>query len=313
MLSFSIVIPLYNKGRYVYDTIQSVLGQNYRHFEIIVVDDGSTDDGPSIVGAIDDARVKLIRQPNGGVSRARNCGIEAATGDIVTFLDADDWYGPYYLETVAALAAEHPEIIFFGCAYHRALEYVPGDLSRPPQPLPVSVQSNYYELLRQHHPGVHTNSVAIRRVQLAAMQPCFPVGESHGEDQDLWFRLSEKFTLLYCSVMLVGYRIDVPGSLMMLRPKGMLPYFERLQQRALSGQLTKEQRRSALRLVGDSRSALAREYLEYGDRAEAFRQLRLGWRACSQHWLISLLMVAGFSPKMALRFRKWRGGRAQAG
>lgn len=310
MLSFSVVIPLYNKGRYVRETIDSVLQQTYSNFEIIVVDDGSSDDGPSIIDEINDARIKLIRQPNGGVSRARNRGIDSTTGDIVTFLDADDWYGPYYLETVATLAVQHPEVVFFGCAYHRAVGHAPSDLAKqPPRSLPVILQQNYYELLRRHHPGVHTSSVAVRREHLAAMQPCFPIGESHGEDQDLWFRLSEKYPLLYCSVPLVGYRIDVPEGLMMRRPKGMLPYFERLQQRALSGQLRGECRRSALRLVGDSRSALAREYLEIGERSEAFRQLMLGWRACSQHWFISLLMIVGFSPKMALRFRKWRGAR----
>lgn len=310
MLSFSVVIPLYNKGQYIRATIESVLVQTHRQFEVIVVDDGSSDDGSSIVAAIDDPRVRLIRQPNGGVSRARNRGIDAATGDIVTFLDADDWYGPYYLETVAKLAGEHPEIAFFGCAYRRALDFVPGDLAEPPpQPLPVELQPNYYEVLCQHRTGVHTNSVAIRRPQLVAMQPCFPEGEAHGEDQDLWFRLSEKHVLLYCSVPLVGYRIDVPGSLMTNRPAGMLPYFERLQQRALSGQLQGAQRRSALRLVAHSHSTLARAYLESGDRREAVRQVFLGWRACSQHWLISLLMVAGCSPQMASRFRKWRGAR----
>lgn len=307
MLSFSVVIPLYNKGEYIRTTIESVLMQTYQELEVIVVDDGSSDDGPALVAAIEDPRVKLICQPNGGVSRARNQGIKAATGDIVTFLDADDWYGTYFLETIAELATEHPEICFFSSAYRRVSDYVPTDWAkRPSRPLSTELCTNYYEALRQHRLYLCTNSVAIRRSQLTSMDNWFPEGESHGEDLDLWFRLSEKYSLLYCFEPLVGYRMDVAGSLMTIRPRGALPYFERLYQRALNGQLRGDQRRSALRLVGDSHSELAREYLERGNRIEAFRQVRLGWRASSKHWFISLLMVATFSPRMAFRFRKWR-------
>jgi hypothetical protein len=70
--------------------------------------------------------------------------------------------------------------------------------------------------------------------------------------------------------------------------------------------MPRHQRRSALRMIADCHSVLAREYLESGDRAEAFRQLKLGWRACSSHWLLSLLMAVFFSPNMAHRFRQWR-------
>jgi len=101
---FSIIIPLYNKADFITDAIQSVLNQSHQNFEAIVVNDGSIDDGASRVQAIHDHRIKLIQQANSGVSCARNQGIELAKGDLICFLDADDWYLPTYLETIASMA-----------------------------------------------------------------------------------------------------------------------------------------------------------------------------------------------------------------
>src|SRR6185503_10394131 len=84
----SIIIPCYNQGRYLGDAIESVLRQSYRRLEIIVVDDGSTDDSSQVARKYSD--VKLRRQENRGFSRARNAGLEASRGDYLVFLDADD-------------------------------------------------------------------------------------------------------------------------------------------------------------------------------------------------------------------------------
>ena len=86
---FSIVIPLYNKAKSIANTIQSILGQSFADFELIIVDDGSTDDSVAIVQQFTDQRIRLIQKDNGGVSSARNRGINDANYDFIALLDAD--------------------------------------------------------------------------------------------------------------------------------------------------------------------------------------------------------------------------------
>ena len=95
----SVVIPLYNKGKYVERALTSVLAQTYQPFEIIVIDDGSTDDGPENVLKLNDPGIILIRQENRGPGAARNTGLAMAKGKYVSFLDADDEWLPSFLET----------------------------------------------------------------------------------------------------------------------------------------------------------------------------------------------------------------------
>jgi glycosyltransferase involved in cell wall biosynthesis len=86
----SVIIPLYNKEKIINKTLQSVLFQNFNNFEIVIVDDGSTDDSIKVVNSICDDRIHLIRQKNGGPGKARNTGVAYAKGEWILFLDADD-------------------------------------------------------------------------------------------------------------------------------------------------------------------------------------------------------------------------------
>jgi glycosyltransferase involved in cell wall biosynthesis len=106
-MTVSVVIPLYNKAPYLGRTLRSIQAQTFTDFEVIVVDDGSTDGGGRLVTELDDPRFRLILQENGGPGRARNRGLGAASGTYVTFLDADDEWLPEFLRTSIGLMERH--------------------------------------------------------------------------------------------------------------------------------------------------------------------------------------------------------------
>jgi hypothetical protein len=103
----SIVVPLYNKGKFIERALTSVLSQTFPPLEIIVVDDGSSDDGPERVSKFNDSRIRLVRQENSGPGAARNKGLSLARGTYVAFLDADDEYLPSFLEAGISLLEEN--------------------------------------------------------------------------------------------------------------------------------------------------------------------------------------------------------------
>src|SRR6266550_7359975 len=104
----SVVIPTYNRGRVVGEAIESALGQRHRELEILVVDDGSTDDTAERVAGFRDRRLRYIRREHAGVSSARNAGIAVASGDLVSFLDSDDLWKPDKLGADIDALARYP-------------------------------------------------------------------------------------------------------------------------------------------------------------------------------------------------------------
>lgn len=111
----SVVIPLYNKEASIKQSLMSVLSQSYQDFEVVIVDDGSTDNSVAKVEEIQDSRIRLIRQENGGPSKARNTGVKNAKGDWILFLDADDELLPEALCIFDAKMKQNPSYSFF-CA-----------------------------------------------------------------------------------------------------------------------------------------------------------------------------------------------------
>ena len=110
----SIVIPAYNAENFLAETIDSVKKQTYPHWEIIVVDDGSTDATAAVVMNEDDSRIRLIKQPNAGVSAARNNGLQKAAGEYIVFLDADDLVTHKFIETRVNFLNQNPDFGFAG-------------------------------------------------------------------------------------------------------------------------------------------------------------------------------------------------------
>lgn len=118
MATVSVVIPLFNKGFIISETLNSVLAQTYTDFEVIIINDGSTDDSFEIVSQFSNPRIQLFQQENKGAAAARNTGIEKATGELIAFLDADDYWYPNHLEVLLQLYTDFPNCGMYGSRYY---------------------------------------------------------------------------------------------------------------------------------------------------------------------------------------------------
>lgn len=204
----SIIIPLYNKEASIATALRGVLAQSYQDFEVVVVDDGSTDGGAAVVEQFDDPRIRLIRQTNGGVSAARNRGIAEAKGEHIAFLDADDEWMPTFLEEIAALIAAYPE------CRARATNYIfnsngvqsPTLLRKMPFSGERGVLTNYFEVASCSHPPVCSICVCIDRDLLQKIGG-FPLGIKSGEDLLTWARIAVRTQWAYSMKPLAQYNL----------------------------------------------------------------------------------------------------------
>ena len=200
-MNVSVVIPLYNKAKHVGRALTSTLAQSCSDSEVIVVDDGSTDDGAKVVEMNRDPRVRLIRQKNAGVSAARNRGIAEARGDLVAFLDADDEWAPNFLDTIMRLARSYPECGAYATAYDIV---EPGGrrwsprLDGIPEPPWEGILPNYFRSAMTSPVPVCSSSVAVPKRVFSSVG-LFPIGEPFGEDFDLWARIALRFQIAYCN------------------------------------------------------------------------------------------------------------------
>ena len=271
----SVVIPLYNKQAYVERAVASVLQSGYRAHDVIVVDDGSTDDGPQRAAAMGDPRVRLIRQSHDGVASARNRGISEASGDYVAFLDADDYWAPEYLPAIVDLIARFPECGMYATHFYHFRD---DGFRRVPPLWGIKATSRPQRIERFFEIWGHgiffcTCSVVIPVRILRDFAISFPEGEQHGEDVDVWFRIAERWPIAYLGQPLVGYRLGVPDSLMTSHPGDFPPAYERLAARYRSNAIPQHHRKGVARTLSVARLLSARRLLLESERRRALKLL----------------------------------------
>jgi glycosyltransferase involved in cell wall biosynthesis len=201
----SVIIPTYNSANWVTEAVASALGQTYPAAEIIVVDDGSTDDTSSRIAEFG-SKLRYIRKENGGVSSARNRGIEEVTGDWIAFLDADDIWHPRKLEFQAAALKARPKLGMLGTFFFSWPGTIP------------EVSSTWVEdfeeiglddLIVRNLLG--TSTIIVRTDLIRASGP-FDITLRGPEDHDMWIRVARLTQVAKIRMKLAGYR-HVPGSL----------------------------------------------------------------------------------------------------
>jgi glycosyltransferase involved in cell wall biosynthesis len=195
----SVVIPLYNMERFIARTLQTVFAQTFQDFEIVIVNDGSTDNSVECVKSIDDPRIRLINQENQGVSVARNTGIREARYDYIALLDADDSWKPDYLESQINLIRAYPDCRVFACAY--VLKNHDGEiknivLNRIPFQNDTGILDNYFCVASCSHPPLWTSAVVFEKNAFLSTGGFF-VGVTAGEDLLVWAKLAVNNKIAY--------------------------------------------------------------------------------------------------------------------
>lgn len=197
---FSVIIPLYNKEKYIERAIRSVLKQTISDYEIVVVDDGSEDNSVSIIRGINNHKIRLIEQTNRGVSAARNKGVSEAKGDIVAFLDADDKWNDDFLENIESLIKKFPNAGAYCTAYNiisrsgknRTISFkgVPS-LQEGEGPIP-----NFFKAIACGETPICSSAVCVPKKVFEEIGG-FVEGAIFGEDICMWAKIALKYKIIY--------------------------------------------------------------------------------------------------------------------
>lgn len=217
MPKFSVIMPLYNKASFVRKGLESVFAQTCNDWELIIVNDGSTDDSAAVAQrCIDEYQtsggatcpVTMISQDNAGVGAARNNGVKASSGEYVCFLDADDWWEPTFLEEMSTFIPQYSDAGLYACNYvyykpgktHVAVKHDTGYMNYP---------KLYFE---QGTMPICNGSYAMRRTIFEDLDG-FPIKVKLGEDFLLWCRVALRHRIAFLNRPLVYYNNDVPVRL----------------------------------------------------------------------------------------------------
>ena len=307
--SVGIVIPLYNKGPYVERAVRSVLAQTHGDWRLVVVDDGSTDDGPQRVEALADPRITVSRYPNGGVSMARNRGVAELDTEWIAFLDADDEWHPDFLRRAASVIDEaNQHLVAVGTG--RYCDSCGGTPFQNCRQDPWFV-TGYFDMCTTYDTAPLSSSSCVVNRPALLQAGGFPPGVWHGEDSDTWMRLAWLGPIAFVPETLATYHDKTPGNtLSAMPPHGWgFPVHPRTFRR-WRGRIPAALMESSRRYVANEVLIHAGRLLHYGARAWALEMLvrNLIWARYAPAAYRWLLIRAVVGDRLAQAYGRWRRG-----
>lgn len=203
MVKVSVIIPTFNRAAFLKQAINSVLKQTYTHYEIIVVDDGSTDDTQQAALSYG-AKVRYIYQENAGPSAARNTGIKAAKGKYVAFLDSDDCFLPHKLEDQMNFLSKYPSCRFLYSYYYNV--DMNGNILKIRKHMPYTTREQFQFLLLTRRFTIRTSTVLVEKSVFDEVG-YFESAYKYSQDWDMWLRIAHKYFGRCLKKPLVSYRL----------------------------------------------------------------------------------------------------------
>lgn len=203
----SVVIPLYNKEKNIESTLDSLLKQSYSDFEVVVVDDGSTDRSVDVVRGFMAAydSIRLIAQPNSGVSAARNRGIKEASGEYVALIDGDDLWDKDCLTAMACMTTDFPDAALCGLNY---ADIIDGNIVPYQQGMPDGFRGYVDDYFGTSHGDLFCASSVILKREAAIAAGLFDERIRYAEDLDFWYRLILNYPVAFNNKVFAYYNKD---------------------------------------------------------------------------------------------------------
>lgn len=199
---FSVIIPLYNKEKYIALTIERCLNQTFKDFEIIIVNDGSNDNSLELITSFNDKRIKIFSTENNGVSAARNLGISKSIGEYLVFLDADDFWEESFLEHMNYLILKFSNCQVFSCVR----KIIPNNKPLIYQDIPKDknhFEINYFKASKRNS-ILHCSSSVFSKKVINEIG-LFNTNLITDEDTEYWIRLGLKYNILFSKKQLVSH------------------------------------------------------------------------------------------------------------
>lgn len=230
MPRISVVIPLYNKANQVLDTLHSVAAQTHPASEIIVVDDGSTDDGAQLVAKSKLPQVKIVFRKHQGGAMARNIGLSKARYDYVAFIEPGDQWRPMFLEEMASLINKYPHAGLYASRYQSMKaggRYLDAKIALPDLDPSGTILDNYFEVASKGDMPFLLSSSLVKRSAFPVIGG-FRNGDTLGEAQDFFARVALRTTIAYSPNILAFNYMDDARILNNLVPSEECPFSRRL-------------------------------------------------------------------------------------
>ena len=203
----SVVMPCHNAERHIARSIASALAQSFKDIELIIVNDGSTDNSLSVMESIRDPRLRIISQPNQGVSAARNRGLEAARGAYIAFLDADDTWEPLCLERLYHAVASRPDAVLAYCGWQNV--GLPGSRGKPFIPPDYETANKIETLFAGCRWPIHA---ALTRRKAIEAAHGFNPSLRNAEDYALWLEVARSGAVVRVPEVLAYYHFHDCGQ-----------------------------------------------------------------------------------------------------
>lgn len=206
MVFFSVIISVYNKEKCIKNTIESVLNQSFKDFEVIVINDGSTDNSQKIIQSFKDKRIKLITTKNQGASKARNTGIQEASANFIALLDGDDTWEGSYLQDMHNAIRTFPKLEVFTCGISQKYENKTVPVTYSFEQKDLYGKHNFFEASKKY--ALITSSSIVFNKNVLIKTGIFDTSIVSGQDTDLWIRFGLHYDILFINKRLVYYNFN---------------------------------------------------------------------------------------------------------